>query len=438
MKQLAFFSILLLGSFIAHSCTTLKRYNAAEQSGTENSLAGIDLFGFSLSSAQPENGNKTLWDLSADAQSQFIKILNTRYPDNEKFLEALSFKYLIDEKPLFPGSFINKDLRMIFSISRLHNTQEKKEPPGIELSPADRIEYLKITLKLPDHPGVRFTGWNMFTTEYGTLDIADVSFSRSIEIDASGLHTTDRKVTGTELSAGGKSSASRREDQEIKYRYLKLNGRIKGNSVEMEEEGTRETDLTGNIMADIAIEFEKFPEIITDFEGLTDSSGRYNVPAGIGLKYSEILVPAIEKIIDTLYADLKMDYIYRNVVRGQKTFPEWDDRVKYYSGSVSKRVSLFTAADYVPGFYCIGNENLSSGRSIMKLSAPGKKDYALIFRSDRDATDFLEWLTDYFARSGNKNKPVIIGGYILRFREEDLTNEVPGQVLGLSVLPYYL
>ncbi len=37
-----------------------------------------------------------------------------------------------------------------------------------------------------------------------------------------------------------------------------------------------------------------------------------------------------------------MDYIYRNVVSGQKTFPEWDDRVRYYSGTVSKRVPLFT------------------------------------------------------------------------------------------------
>ncbi len=192
---------------------------------------------------------------------------------------------MTDEKPLFPESYINKDLRMIFSVSRQRNTGDKDNPPGIELSPADRIEYLKITLSIPDHQGFRFTGWNMFTTEYGTLDIADVSFSRSIEIDASGVLTTERTASADELSAGGKSSASRREDQEIKYRYLKLNGRINSNSVEMEEEGTRETDLTGNIMADIAIEFERFPEIITDFEGLTDSSGRYNTPAGIGLHY---------------------------------------------------------------------------------------------------------------------------------------------------------
>jgi hypothetical protein len=438
MKLLIFCLLLIPELILTISCTTLKRYSKAEQSGTENSLADIDLFGYTLSDAQPENGNKTLWDLSADAQSQFIKILNTRYPDNDKFLEALSFKYLMDEKPMFPGSYINKDLHMIFSVSRLRNTGDTDNPPGLKLSPADRIEYLKITLGIPDHQGVRFTGWNMFTTEYGTLDVADVSFSRSIEIDASALLTKEGKESGAELSAGGKSSASQREDQELKYRYLKLNGRINSNSVEMEEEGTRETDLTGNIMADIAIEFEKFPEIITDFEGLTDSTGRYNAPSCIGLKYSEVLVPAIEKIKDTLFADLKMDYIYRNVVSGQKTFPEWDDRVRYYNGSVSKRVPLFTSFDYVPGFYCIGIEKASPGRSILKLSAPGKKEYALIFRSDRKAADFLGWITDYFARSGNRNKPLVIGGYTLKFMEEDLAGEVPGEVFGLSVLPYYI
>lgn len=438
MKQIAISLLFIMGICLAHSCTTLKRYSSAEQSGTENSLAGIDLFGFRLSAAQPQNGDKTLWDLSADAQAQFIKILNSRYPDNEKFLEAMSFKYLIDNRPLFPESYINKDLRMIFSISRQRNTGNRDNPPGFDLSPADRIEYIKITLSIPDHQGVRFTGWNMFTTEYGTLDIADVSFSRSIEIDASGLQTSEKKASSSEISAGGKSSASSREDQEIKYRYLKLNGKINNNSIEIEEEGTRETDLTGNIIADIAIEFERFPEIITDFECLTDSSGRFNLPAGIRLHNWEVMVPAIEKIKDTLYADLKMDYIYRNVVRGQKSFPEWDDRVRYYTGSVSKKVPLFTAVDYVPDFYCLGIEGDSPGKSIIRLSAPDKKEYSLIFRSYSNAAAFLEWLSDYLAGSGNRNKPVVIAGYTLKFREEDLTNEIQGQGTGFTIFPYYL
>ena len=67
---------------------------------------------------QKEEENKSLWDLSADAQSQFIKIFNTRYPENEQFLEAMSFEYLKEDKPLFPYGYVSKDLRLVFSISK--------------------------------------------------------------------------------------------------------------------------------------------------------------------------------------------------------------------------------------------------------------------------------------------------------------------------------
>jgi hypothetical protein len=329
---------------------------------------------------------------------------------------------------------ISKDLRLIFSISKERDYGKKDNISVAELSPADRIEYLKITLRIPDEYGVRFTGWNMFTTEYGSIDIADVSFSRSLEIDASGLFLSDNKMTGRELSSGGKSSASSREDQEIKYRYLKLNGRINNNEIEMEEEGTREIDLTGNITADLSLEFEKFPEMITDFSSLKDSAGRYNEPYKLIIQHSYAAVPRMENINDTLLAELRMDYVFRNVISGQKTFPEWDDRVKYYNGSVSKIIPLFSSEDYVPDFYCIGTDRDSDRKNFIKLLSPGNKEYNMIFRTYRDAGAFYEWLTDFFNRTENSNKCVDIGGYRLKFRDKDLINKM---FEGFSVIPFY-
>ena len=77
---------------------------------------------------------------------------------------------------------------------------------------------------------------------------------------------------------------------------------------------------------------------------------------------------------DTVYADLKMYYVFRHVINGQKTFPEWDDRVKYYRGRVSKTVPLFTNNDYVPDFYCIGTKRDSDRRNIIKLGDPFKRN----------------------------------------------------------------
>jgi hypothetical protein len=434
MKSKLICLVLIIGIIMVLSCSTLKRYSSVQPTGTDNSLAGVDLFGFTLSEAKSENGNKTLWDLSADAQSQYIKILNARYPDNEEFIRAMSYEYLKKEIGSLPYNYISKDLRMIFSISKQRDYGNKDNPSRLKLSPADRIEYLRITLRIPDDSGVRFTGWNMFTTDYGSIDIADVSFSRSLEINASGLLTADRKETGGELSAAGKSSSSRKEDQEIKYRYLKLNGRISNNEIEMEEEGTREIDLTGNITADLSLEFDKFPEMITEFIDLKDSTGRYNKPEKLIIRHSEALVPRMEEIKDTVYAELRMDYVFRNVVSGQKTFPEWDDRVKFYKGSVSKTIQLFSSVDYVPDFYCIGTNKEPDSRELLKLSFPAGKEYNLIFRTCQEATGFYDWLADFFSRTENRNKTLTIGGYRLKFSNGDFTGD---RLAGCTVLPGY-
>lgn len=429
-----FYSLFILGCVAVSACTTLKRYSAVQPTATDNNLADVDLFGFRLSEARPENVNKTLWDLSADAQSQFIKIMNTRYPGNEQFLQAMSYEFLNKEAPPSPDNYVNKDLRMIFSVTRQRDYGNKDNPSGLKLSPADRIEYLKITLRIPDDAGVRFTGWNMFTTEYGSVDIADVSFSRSLEADASGLLLTDKTEIGSELSAGGSSSTSRREDQEIKYRYLRLNGRISNHKIEMEEEGTREIDLTGNILADLSIEFQRFPEIITGFIGLKDSLGRYNKPDRVIIQCSDAVVPAMEIVKDTVYAELTMSYVFRNVISGEKTFPEWDDRVRFYKGSVSKSVPLFTSGDYVPDFYCIGNARNTDNKNIIKICSPANRDYSLIFRTYKDAGAFYEWLAGYFAGNENMNKAVTIGGYRLKFMDSELTGRM---FEGLNIIPFY-
>ena len=434
MRPKLFLILCIPGIILAFSCTTLKRYSSMQPSATDNTLASIDLFGLRLSDAKSANGNKTLWDLSADAQSQFIKILNARYPDNEQFLKAMSFKYMEEEAAPLPYDYVSKDLRLVFSISKQRNYGKKDNISVAELSSADRIEYLKITLRIPGEYGARFTGWNMFTTEYGSIDIADVSFSRSLELDASGLLLSDKKAAGRELSTVEKSSASRKEDQEIKYRYLKLNGRIKNNEIEMEEEGTREIDLTGNITADLSLEFEKFPEMITDFSTLKDSSGRFNTSDKLIIQHSYAVVPRLENVKDTLFAELKMDYVFRNVISGQKTFPEWDDRVKYYNGSVSKTIALFSPDDYVPDFYSIGTDKDSDRKDFIKMASPGNKEYNLIFRTYMDACAFYKWMADYFTRAENSNKCVNIGGYILKFRDEDLVTEL---FEGLSIIPFY-
>jgi hypothetical protein len=92
MKTKSIKYFLLVSLLIFSGCTTLKRYNCVSSNVTDNSVADVNLFGFRLSDSNPPASGKSLWDLSADAQSQLIKILNSRYPDNGLFREAMNFR----------------------------------------------------------------------------------------------------------------------------------------------------------------------------------------------------------------------------------------------------------------------------------------------------------------------------------------------------------
>ena len=437
MKNKSSILILILSALISAGCTTVKRYHSVLPKVTDNTVAGIDLFGFRLSESKSSLSGKSLWDLSADAQSQFIKILNGRYPDNLRFREAMNFKYFYNTVDLGSDDYVTKDLRLVFSVSRRHD-YFVENLSGVILSPADRIEYLKITLEVPEETPFHFTGWNMYSTEYGTVDIADISFSRSIDLDASAALTTGKDDNKGELSAGGKSSVTRKEDQSLKYRFLKLNGRIGNKKIEMEEEGTRETDLTGNIIADVSLEFDKFPETATVFSGLSDTTGKPCEPDKVSVRFEEVDVPLMEDIEDTIYAEMRLDYLYRNVVNNGKTFPEWDDRIRYINGSVIKKIPILTTKDYVPGFCCIGSASENDERDLITLESPAGKSYTLIFRSYGEAIVFYDWLDWYFKSQGNMDKGIRIGMYIIKYRGSELTGKIFEGESTLRVFPYYL
>ena len=423
--------------FLAVSCSTLKRYGSVEPPVTDNTLADIDLFGFRLADAVPATDSKSLWDLSADAQSQYIKILNARYPANEEFMRAMNLRYLNPADQLPDENFVKKELRMIFSVSKQRKYGRAGRPGGPVLTSADRLEYLRITLSLPPDAGIKFTGWNRYATEYGSVDIAGVSFSRSVNADVSGYATGGKKDSGEGLNAGGQASVSRKEEQQLRYRYLMLNGSIRSDRMVMEEEGTRELDLTGNIAADVSLEFDRIPVVITAVSGIKDSAGRFNPPEKLLMNHSEMYVPKPEEVKDTVFADLRMDYVFRNVINGEKTFQEWDDKVMYCNGTINKRIALITSSDYLPGLFCIapGNDNVSGGP--VRLEKPDGGSFPLIFRTAKEAESLIAWLRDFAGKPLNAAKGVTLNGCALTSGDKVLTGQMLNEYSPIRILPYY-
>jgi hypothetical protein len=400
-------------------CTTVKRFKTADYKGEDNSLVDVELFSTRLSGDRPMTPEKNLWTLSANAQTRLVQILDERYPDNDKFMDVLAGTFAANELPL--QDLTRKDLRMVFSINKSRDYSKLNDASG-RFSPADRIEYLKLSLEIPELYKLRFLEWNRYETEYGKMEIADVSFSRSMDL------SLDGSPGGADV--GYDATVGRSEKQVVSKRYLKMNGNISDHLVELESEGTREVDLTGNVTADVSLAFAGFPEIVVIpvFSDSIVSGSGVDVAA---LKFVDVVVPAMEGAPDTLFAILSLDYIYRHTAAGWKTFVEWDDKVEYYQGHLSKRVPLFLKKDYLPRLFLIGSDQ---GEKLgLKFRKNQGKEYLLQFWDQHDASRFLEWLQ---SPSRIQADPVFIGDNKLLYKGAPVT---PGEIVEnqLRVLPVY-
>ena len=403
-------NFLITGSLLLFTicgCTTVKRFKTAEYKGEDNKLVDVELFNTRLSGYPEGVQEKNLWTLSANAQTRMVQILDERYPDNEQFMGVISGNFGANEIPV--QVLTQKDLRMVFSISKSRDYSRLNDATG-RFSPADRIEYLKLSLEIPDTYKLRFYEWNRYSTEYGEIDIADVSFSSNLDL------SVDGSPGGVGL--GSEATLGRSEKQEVSKRYLKMNGSISDQRVVIEEEGTREVDLTGNVTADVSLLFEGFPEIVMVPVFTSGEDGSFELSA---LNLEDVVVPAMSDAPDTLYADLTLEYIYRHVASGWLTFAEWDDKVEYYKGSIDKKVPLFLKKDYLPRFFCIGTDQ--GGKNALKFWKTQEKEYLLQFRDRHDASRFLEWLQN---PERKQSDPVFIGSNKLLYKGEPIT---PGEVM---------
>ena len=412
--------------FLVTGCTSLKRYRSATFAGEDNSLVEMDLFGYQLipSGVSPEG--KNLWELSANAQTRLVQILDERYPDNTRFIRALNQEYLTPESvPSY--DFTRKDLRMVFTISKKRDYSVLKGGTlSGHFSPADRIEYLSFSLKIPENYSLHFTEWNRFVTEYGEIEIGDISFARNLDLEM-------ESAFSDQVDMGGTGSLGRTEDQQIRSRYLKLNGSISDNTIEIVEEGTREIDLTGNVTVDVSVEFSPFPERIAVPLFSPEQRTGTDTTDVAALRFLDVLVPRMEEIPDTIYGTLELHYVYRHVRSGWKTFQEWDDHVEYYTGSIRKKIPLFHRQDYVPSFYCIGTE----GQDRKIVRAGPARTYPLQFRSYSDASRFFDWLRGHSDSREVPGDKITIGQDTLVFDGIPLTREQVSYETGLKVMPVY-
>ncbi len=394
----------------------------------------IDLFGTKIEAAGEEDESKSLWDLQAEGQAELIKELSKRNSEDEKFASALNNKY-IKGKSKTITDYTSKDVRLIFSISKKRNYQAL---PGFASSTTsftlgDRIEYVKFDIVIPNNVNLSFVKWNKFSTEYATINVADVSFNRSLEVTASsGItnvsgaeKTVDNKKTTSSNSLtptiSGKGTTGIIENQIVRYRYVGLNGTISDKKASIEQEGIREIDLTGNVIADFNLKFDEFPETITSIEDYKAASGAYNAPKNLKVSLYTAMVPIVSGLPEKIEASLNYQYAYRHIVKGEKTYYEWDDKIEYITGTASKTITLFKRDDYLPSFYNISERapdhvfGYQRTRIVLK-DVHSNEETEMVFPDLAAAQEFWRWLNKHEPAPADVNKPIVIGSYKLLLR----------------------
>ncbi|HXO74549.1 MAG TPA: hypothetical protein VN824_04945 [Puia sp.] len=434
-------AIILGLTMLTASCSAVKRYSSVDNtqkeqpvflskdSSEDNIRVRMNISDSKISDPAPSGSYKSLWDLGNEGQKELLDILAQRYKDNDKFTDILNNQYLSDDdKGSGAIDYVRKNVRIVFSISRWHPYDIMGRANGF--SPADRIEYLKYKLTLDDPAStIKFTSWNRYGTAYGSINIADMNFQESLSASAGAGNSAGILTGGSGSGAGVTTSASKTESQKVRYRYIQLNGSISSKSLQLESEGTREVDLAGNVTADVTMEFDAFPEVLYSLSKAKNDSGIFLQPGEVHLNETVALVPK-ETTIHNIRAMLTYNYAYRHVEKGDKTFYEWDDKVKYVTGTVSKEVTLMKARDILPPFCCLKfqcdtsthNKNFIRIRNL--AAGLGVQETNLAFANQSAANTFITWLVSYKCPPAELDQPIKLkNGYALWYNGSFLTRQ---------------
>ncbi|MBI1307764.1 MAG: hypothetical protein GC181_14265 [Bacteroidetes bacterium] len=399
---------------IVAGCSTIKRYKRIVSFGTTSqSLVTMSFFSAVETEGEKKDESKTLWDLQGEGQQALIDKLGERYKDNDDFKEELNNAYLeVSEKSTL--DYTTKRIKIILSVNKFRDYSKLKHLNNFSL--ADRIEFLKFSLVLED-TSAKFIKWNKFETEFADIDIADVTFEKNLEATLGA--GTDETIAKGEIKGG----LTKTEEQKIKYRYAVLNGRISPDSLEVEEEGTREIDLNGNIILDVTIQFKRVEQSFAEFIDLRNKSGECQAADSVKLYFRKFIMPQIKEG-QNLSATLNYNYIYRNVKnkRGAKTFIESDDKVKYYEGKgKTPNIVLLNSAEIKPIRFLVTCNStpikISSTPAIEGGSTENIEE--LIFSSQEKANAFCEWLKNIGQKNPTRKEVIHFGNNKLFYGEHE-------------------
>lgn len=432
--------------------TKVKRYKSIEIVPLDNNtkFVGISTHRTLIPKVVNITQPATLWNLSGEGQAELIKLYGGKFSDVKAIKKELENKFF-KKNPKLKTDYTTLDIQLVFSIEKIKRLMWMNGENS-DYSMADRIAYLNYSLCV-DTNEIRFVQWNKFETKYRVFNIADITSTNSFSItgglaaSASTSKTEGHYADASSVSpsVSGTLSNSVAENQKVINRNIELNGRISDEEIRIEQEGSREIDLAGNVAIEAKLKFENFSyEDVAVFYNLF-TGGIPNSAENITFNFIEVKVPNSSQKHKEIKAILNAEYWYRHVTnaKGRNTFFEWDDRVKMFVGTIlNQEETLFKVADYLPNFINLRMKSakdleedylrLSNISNELEKTSPNP----IIFSDYNSAETFRSWLNQlvYFKvkertelksklvkAEGNKNKKSIDA---TRKASEDFEEEI--------------
>jgi hypothetical protein len=426
MRRIVIFALFLIlpGSFGCAHPELTRRYISKNYNVAPLEYVHVSAFVMNTPPPAPHSSSQdsVLAQLNPVAQYALISKLAESAKSPEELTKALaaSGKSAGDGSDVIERNVFKK--RVVFSV--------EKKSPGKEagaLTPADRINVLKVTLDLKDddnHPWL--VDWDKFDTKYQTIDLGTLTRTDHGSADAS---ISAGPATGAKVPISGTANIAREktiaEVINLRQRVIQMTGAIKEKKrAVLYQESEVGFDLAGNFSVDFTITTkpghtgvillgslkedttEKAPQKIeTKKKGSKENVSKPSEAGNIDIAIGHLRYPVSTK--QPVVSYLTTEYTIRHVRqlplvdRYDREIAEGLQRVVFLKGESPKNgkpieVELISQADLNVRIYDITKDKrvLYFGRP--DIYEPNNKEIAegnpLRFLHFKDANRFLEYL----------------------------------------------
>ena len=317
--------LLLATQVIVGGCATLQGSNSrilrryATQTRIRETAPTVKITVFALPVPSTPPAATEITNLANDAQAELVKAMAGRTQGSPAGLvQALAMPI---EGTSSEPSFHDRTRfarRLVFSL--------ENQSPG----PANRISEARIYV----HPlnGTRFVSWNRIENDYQTVDLGKLNLSQERGSNV-GLGLT-LPVASASPSVSASASSTLQEEMVLQQRRTQLTGAITPDTAMLLQQGGFGIDLTGNVTADFDLVVPGVRDTTVFIPSVPDACGEEPVLRRQTIRYPDPrTVNGRLAELDTVWMDVQLNYVLRDVRRGDRTLVEGDDDVVFREGT---------------------------------------------------------------------------------------------------------